>query len=109
MSNEAAELREYFDAPSSPGPSDEGSGSNTAATVSERCSDEYFLAMHAPLERAERKRQGAAALHRDNGSKRRGQPAIHEALGLVHLETHAQSLHAVLSRHPRLPPSPYRP
>eukprot|EP01043_Picozoa_sp_COSAG02_P012713 COSAG02_NODE_495_length_21151_cov_31.954256_14_plen_279_part_00 len=76
VSNEAAELREYFDAPSSPGPSDEGSGSNTAATVSERCSDEYFLAMHAPLERAERKRQGAAALHRDNGSKRRGQPAI---------------------------------
>ena len=70
VSNEAAalELCDYFDAPSSPGLRDEDRSS--------RWSDEYFLAMHAPLERAERKRQGAEALHRDNGSKRRGQPAM---------------------------------
>ena len=76
VSNQAAafELCDYFDAPSSPGLSDEDSSS--------RWSDEYFLAMHAPLERAERKRQDAEALHRDNGSKRRGQPAMR--LGSAH-------------------------
>ena len=71
----ADELCEYSDEPSSPGPSDERSCACSAATLSDPCSDEYFLAMHAPLERAECKRQGAEALHRDNDSKRRGQAA----------------------------------
>ena len=72
----AAELRDYFDAPSSPEPSDKGSSSRAEDAASDRSSDEFFLAMHAPLERAERKRQDTQARHRDNGSKRRGQPAV---------------------------------
>jgi hypothetical protein len=73
----ADELRQDLDTRPSSGPSDSdgGDGGDASGSPVGRCTDDYFLAMHAPLERAERKRQDDAALHRDNGSKRRGQPA----------------------------------
>jgi hypothetical protein len=51
-----------------------GAGGRVQA-VPEPGTDEHFAAMHAPLEAAEVKRQATETLHRDNGSKRRGQKA----------------------------------
>ena len=79
----AGELREYFDTSGSAPSGDpmtprDGSGGSAdePAPEAEPCTDERFAAMHAPLEAAEIKRQESETLHRDNGSKRRGQKAV---------------------------------